>query len=406
MPQRTPHHRRQRRLSLLVFVALIGSMLGTVGLAATQGGLSLTATVDAAVEGRRFSLTDFELQSIFNKWLGEVGTFVTGRRDSGADADRLVTRYFSLRTEIATLEADGASERTEIAELRRERDRLENRAERILESRVADALRSAGIVRALPLFGGQDLLWPPVDIELTQPPRLLVISPRDEIRLVRDILLDPNLSLAEIEAIERQVEADGRWSALVDAVGGVAAYPAIVRDSRSYESSINTIVHEWVHHYLFFFPLGRAFFRNDELRTINETVADIVAAEIDDLVIAASPAVRPSGTGNVDRAESDEILFQLRLDVDRLLAAGEVDQAERLMDEGRVELSALGRDLRRINQAYFAFHGVYATSAASSSPIGPLLQELRGAAPSLADFLAQIRDLTGQSELEALLAQP
>ena len=75
------------------------------------------------------------------------------------------------------------------------------------------------------------------------------------------------------------------------------------------------------------------------------------------------------------------------------------------MDERRVELSALGRNLRRINQAYFAFHGVYGTSVASSSPIGPLLQELRGAAPSLADFLAQIRDLTGQSELEALLAQ-
>ena len=248
MPQRTLRHQRQRRLSLLVFVGLLVSMLGTVGFAATQGGLSLAATVDAAVEGKRFSLTDFELQSIFNKWLGEVGAFVTGRRDSGADADRLVTRYFSLRTEIATLEADGARERTEIAELRRERDLLENRAERILESRVADALRSAGIVRTLPLFGGQDLLWPPVDIELTQPPRLLAISPRDEIRLVRDILLDPDLSLAEIVAIEQLVEADGRWSALVDAVGGVAAYPAIVRDSRSYESSINTIAHEWVHH--------------------------------------------------------------------------------------------------------------------------------------------------------------
>ena len=406
MPQRTLRHQRQRRLSLLVFVGLLVSMLGTVGFAATQGGLSLAATVDAAVEGKRFSLTDFELQSIFNKWLGEVGAFVTGRRDSGADADRLVTRYFSLRTEIATLEADGARERTEIAELRRERHLLENRAERILESRVADALRSAGIVRTLPLFGGQDLLWPPVDIELTQPPRLLAISPRDEIRLVRDILLDPDLSLAEIVAIEQLVEADGRWSALVDAVGGVAAYPAIVRDSRSYESSINTIAHEWVHHYLFFFPLGQGFFRNNEVRTINETVADIVAAEIDDLVFAASPAVRPTETRNADRTESDEILFQLRFDVDRLLAAGEVDQAERLMDEVRLELTALGRDLRRINQAYFAFNGVYATSAASSSPIGLLLQELRGAAASLADFLAKVRDVTGQTELEALLTQP
>ncbi len=406
MPQRTPRDQRRRRFSLLVFVALLGSMLGTVGAGATQGGLPLTTIVDTAVEGQRFSLTDFELRSVFNKWLSEVGVFVTRRGDAGSAADQLVTRYFSLGAQIGALEADGASDPAEIADLRREWLRLENRTERILENRVADALRSAGIVRALPLFTGQDLLWPPVDIELTQPPRLLVISPRNEIRLVRDTLLDPDLSLEEIEMIEQQVEADGRWSALVDSIGGVAAYPAMVRDSRSYGSSINTIVHEWVHHYLFFFPLGWAFFRSNDLRTINETVADIVADEIDDLVFAASPSVRPVERRNLDRSESDQILFQLRLDVGRLLIAGEVDEAERLMDETRMELNALGRDLRRINQAFFAFNGVYATSAASSSPIGPLLRELRASVPNLAEFLVQVRGVTGQHELEALLVRP
>ena len=400
MPHRTP----RCRFTLLAFVLLLGSMLGTVALGATQGGLSLTLTVDAAVQGKRFSLTDFELKSIFNKWLGEVGVFVAGPRDSGADADRLVERYFTLRAQLADLEADGESEATAIAELRREWDLLENRAERILERRIAAALRSAGLARPLPLFGKQDLLWPPVDIELTQPPRLLAISPREEIRLVRDVLLDPDLSLAEIDAIERQVEADGRWSALVDALGGVATYPAIVRDTRSYESSVNTIAHEWVHHYLYFFPLGQAFFRSGEARTINETVADIVAAEIDDLVFAASPAVRPTEPLSPDRTESDELLFQLRLDVDRLLVSGNVEEAEGLMGEVRLELSLLGRNLRRINQAFFAINGVYATSAASSSPIGPLLQELRGSAPTLAGFLSQVRDVTTQAELEARLA--
>ena len=180
----------------------------------------------------------------------------------------------------------------------------------------------------------------------------------------------------------------------------------MVRDSRSYGSSINTIVHEWVHHYLFFFPLGWAFFRSNDLRTINETVADIVADEIDDLVFAASPSVRPVERRNLDRSESDQILFQLRLDVGRLLIAGEVDEAERLMDETRMELNALGRDLRRINQAFFAFNGVYATSAASSSPIGPLLRELRASVPNLAEFLVQVRGVTGQHELEALLVRP
>ena len=290
------------KLSLALFVVVLASMLGSVALGATQSAASLSRTVDDAIEGRRFSLTDFELESIFNKWLGEVGSFVSGRQDGGAEADRLLERYFALRDEIATVEAGpDSSSAADVEASRSERDRLENRAERILEERVAAALRAAGLTRALPLFGDQQMLWPPVDVELTRPPRLLTVSPRDEIRLVRDILLDPDLSPEAIEVIEQRIEADGQWSALVDSVGGVAAYPAIVRDSRGYESSVNTIAHEWVHHYLYFYPLGRAFFRGNEVRTINETVADIDAAEIDNLVFAADPGVQPDTAVRVDR---------------------------------------------------------------------------------------------------------
>ena len=120
--------------------------------------------------------------------------------------------------------------------------------------------------------------------------------------------------------------------------------------------------------------------------------------------MTAAPAVSPSEPPRPDRTESDALLFQLRLDVERLLALGNVEEAERLMGEVRLELSGLGRNLRRINQAFFAFNGVYATSAASSSPIGPLLLALRDGAPTLADFLAQVRDVTTQAELQALLA--
>jgi len=401
-----------RHSSLAVLVGLVTAAVAVVILAANHGvtlqanqtlgnqeGRSLSETIDEATAGGRFSLTSFEIETVLNKWLGEVGAFVAGRRDAGAD--RILERYFELRAEIAVAEAreDGAER---VAVLREERDALGNRAERILESRIGETMRAVGLSRPLPLFGGQAILWPPVDVELRSPPRVLTVSPRDEIRLIRDVLLAPDLTLAEIEAIEAAVEASGQFSALVDAIGGVAVYPAIVRDSRSYASSVNTIAHEWVHHYLFFYPLGRAFFESATLRTINETVADIVAEEVDDLVFAAWPEVQPQEPAPPERLESDGLLFQLRLDVDALLVAGRVDESERLMEEVRLELNRLGRGFRRINQAFFAFNGVYATSAASSSPIGPLLQALRAESSSLVHFLNEVREVTSLAQLEAL----
>ena len=74
------------------------------------------------------------------------------------------------------------------------------------------------------------------------------------------------------------------------------------------------------------------------------------------------------------------------------------------MEEVRLQLAAAGRSLRRINQAFFAFSGVYGTRPTTSSPIGPLLQQLRAASPTLRDFVAQVRAIDSLVELEALLA--
>lgn len=395
--------RRRRWLPAAILLLLVVAASTSVAIAAaTAGDRSLSAVVDDAVQGERFSLFDFEAETVFNRWLGEVGAFVAGRRDSGADADRILERYFTLGERLAASNSSGDSADTE--SIRAERRKLENRAERILENRIADAFRAAGFSRDLPLFDGQTILWPPIDVELDRPPRVLVVSPRDEIRLRRTVLLDPGLSLQDVERIEAAVEADGRYSAFVDTIGGVAAYPAIVRDTRSYPSTVDTIAHEWVHHYLFFYPLGRAFFDSTDVRTINETVADIVAAEVARDVFRAAPNVAVVVAPPPDRSESDAALRRLRLDVDDLLAAGRVDDAERLMEQVRLELVALGRNFRRINQAFFAANGVYATSAASSSPIGPMLQQLRAASPTLLDFVVAVRDVEGVQELQALLS--
>jgi hypothetical protein len=96
---------------------------------------------------------------------------------------------------------------------------------------------------------------------------------------------------------------------------------------------------------------------------------------------------------------------ETRLRVDELLAAGQVEAAERYMEERRRLFVQHGYPLRVLNQAYFAFHGSYGTSAASTSPIGPKLEELRTLTPDLQTFLVAVRDITSVEELEAVLDQ-
>jgi hypothetical protein len=89
------------------------------------------------------------------------------------------------------------------------------------------------------------------------------------------------------------------------------------------------------------------------------------------------------------------MLRETRAEVDRLLAAGEVETAERLMRQRRDELAAAGLDVRKLNQAYFAFYGSYGDAAAGRSPIPGRLQRLRESSGSVGEFLrrvAEIRD--------------
>jgi hypothetical protein len=79
---------------------------------------------------------------------------------------------------------------------------------------------------------------------------------------------------------------------------------------------------------------------------------------------------------------------KLRLEVDDLLAKGKVDEAEALMDARRRFFNDHGIPIRRINQAYFAFYGTYAASAASSNPIGPKVDQVWERTKDVGRFLA------------------
>ena len=97
-----------------------------------------------------------------------------------------------------------------------------------------------------------------------------------------------------------------------------------------------------------------------------------------------------------------------REEVDRLLSEGKVAQAEAYMEERRQFLLAHGYFIRRLNQAYFAFHGTYRTSAAAPTedPIGPRLQRLRAESPDLRSFLRAVRGMTSLDDLIKRVPEP
>jgi hypothetical protein len=284
---------------------------------------------------------------------------------------------------------------------------LENRVERILEGRLTAVVKDLGLTRN----AIDDVVWPPVSIEFQDPPSVLVRSPRSEIRKESEDLLQATLPIERVQQIEQKAEADGETSALVVRIGAIAMYPAIIPASSDYHGTLQTIAHEWLHHYLYFAPLGRRYYDSGKLTTLNETVANIGGAEIGDIMYERYPLAaldrlaQPSAAPAQDPAiDFTTEMRGLRRDVESLLSQGRITEAEALMEEKREFLADHGYYIRRLNQAYFAFHGSYADTAGSIDPIGPKLQDLRERTGSVAAFVEAARDLTSEQDLDAALA--
>jgi hypothetical protein len=388
-----------RRLALLAALLLVAASFSL--------GRFADSRLDLQPGRDRFNLATWEARYLPSKWLYKVGeVFRAGRSTEEQDAD--IDRFFRLTREITRLERQDP-ESAEVRGLRRERSRLENHVEATLEHRISEAIDILGITTDPPILS--PLVWPPVDFELTDSPRSLVTSPRDRIVLLDSDLLRSDLSLEQVEKIEDQTQEEEDLSALAAPTSGVGAYPSIVDFLSTYESTVEVAAHEWVHNYLFFHPLGFNYYKNNDLRTMNETTADLVGHEIAEEVLRRWP-VPEAGPGQP--AASPEAaedlgaeLRNLRGEVDALLAAGRIEEAEALMETRRRELAARGHFIRKINQAYFAFNNLYAGeqgSPAATNPIGPKIDELRSRFASLKGFVEVMRGLTGVAELDEALA--
>ena len=372
---------------------------------------AIQSSVAAAVRPYRFNLLQYEGRAIGDKALDLFRNL--GSRLTPAEQQQLVTDYWQQAQAVGTLDdaidriyADpqqtdpaGASQA-----LRRQRDALQlAQRQRRPWSKPFSSARSQPRCRRM-VCPSWTLYGHHVQFNFGDLPDDLIVSPRDRIELEASVYLRSDLELNRKAQIEDQVAGEFDRSTLVEQLGGLGVWPTLVYDRASPTWILSTIAHEWTHTYLAFFPLGWNYFSSSQMTTMNETVATIVGNEIGQTVAeqiygVAPPQPQPgSGIEPLPKPDSNQFDFntemrRTRLRVDELLAAGQVDAAERYMEQRRQVFVAHGYPIRKLNQAYFAFHGSYATTAASSDPIGPKLQELRSLMPDLATFMQAVRGI-------------
>jgi hypothetical protein len=314
----------------------------------------------------------------------------------------------ALRAESARIFADpavsdpqaaAAPVLTQLRVREAEQARLGALSEEILQIQTRAVLAEMGLTT-----GKQAV--PSVLYRISKLPLALVVSPREVIRQDANISLLPDMGLDEITALEQRVEGELGVSALVVQIGGVAVYPSMVMETTNLVYLTDTVAHEWTHNYLTLRPLGVLYDATPELRSMNETAASLAGKEIGLRVLEryypdqVPPPPAPPAAPQTQQPPAEPPAFDFRaemhitrVEADRLLAEGKVDEAEAYMEARRQVFYANGYVLRRLNQAYFAFHGAYADTplgAAGKDPVGPAVRALRAQSGSLREFLNRI----------------
>lgn len=306
------------------------------------------------------------------------------------------------------------------AHVRAQRDKLIARqnliaplAEATLQGQIVEALAALGLTAA-----GQTL--PPVLYHTSPTPLALIVAPRDRIIQITNISILPTLTLDEQIELEDRVSTSLDVSTLVVRIGGVGVYPTMVMETTDLRWTLDTIAHEWTHNYLSLRPLGLNYTTTPELRTMNETTASIAGGEVGmyvlqhfypELLGSTSSRNRVSLTdGPLHSSTLDEQPFDFRAEMhetrvkaDELLAQGKIEDAEEYMEQRRQVFWDNGYLIRKLNQAYFAFHGAYADvpgGAAGEDPVGPAVRALREQSDSLKDFINTIAWMTSFEQLQ------
>jgi hypothetical protein len=376
------------------------------------------------IRNRYFDFVRWELEALGRKALYSLAPAHSYLRQE--DQQSALAHYFdrlaavqSLDAQISLIYSDPAVIEPEVEtialvrqvqELRERLEILQVVAEGVLDEQTAAVLAKAGITT-----GGR--AFPPVKLQFTPLPAMLIISARDKIEAIHFFPLETGIDTPARAEMEAEIDSRLGVSSLVSDIGGLAAYPAMMLESSSAVWVIETTAHEWAHHFLTLHPLGLLYDTDPQLRTMNETTASIVGSEIGRGVLERYyPAWLPDSSPVGDRGNgtSSPPAFDFRAEmritrvrVDELLAQGAIQEAEAYMETRRQVFWDNGYQIRKINQAYFAFHGAYADEpgAPGADPVGPAVLELRERSASLSEFLETISALTSFEQLETLLEE-
>ncbi len=327
---------------------------------------------------------------------------------SNDEHQKTVLAYFKLTSILRTELSKPTSDKKILAELIIEREQHEDSVEHFIQSLLHNTIQEKQLTTGFPFLKKVQFVWPPIAIELETPPLLLVRSARKQITRKGDTLLKPGLSEETIISIENEMDSHETVSLIVP-IGGLATYPSSILDLRTYSTVLQTAAHEWIHHYLAFYPLGRNYWKSQRFQEINETTANIVGKAIAKAVEEKTPLSFPNNLdGRISSVQKQattinfsEELQRLRQEVDQLLIEGDISNAELLMFESQKILNQNGFNVRKINQAYFAFYGTYTDLPQSSSPLGPKIKEIwKLTQRDIRTFLTIMREVSKVTDLD------
>jgi len=429
--------------------AKLAAFLAIVGLLITreyQPPGAFGPAVDRLIAGEAFDFAGWEAKTLAIKGaqaIVPVEDYVQDAESKAIVLDymELVRRIEDLQNQIDDIYADpkitdpaaaSAQQRQELAQLRAKQSDQQTTVEAIVEEQISTVLAEQGFA-----IGGQVI--PPVQFRLSPLPQMLITSPRDEIYQKDAFPLVAGLTTDRAEELEAQVERRfGDVSALVEPIGGLGIYPAMMLETTSLEWMLHAAAHEWSHNWLELRPLGMNYEESPETRTMNETTAVLVEKEIGTLALSRSypelapppvptptpgprPTPAPTPTRDPNAFDFRAEMRLTRVEVDRLLAEARaaeksgdkaaadarIQAAEDYMRERRKVFVDHGYLIRKLNQAYFAFHGAYADEpgAAGEDPVGPAVKRLRDRSPSLLAFLETIAPMTSFDELKRALGE-
>ncbi|MBK7448716.1 MAG: hypothetical protein IPJ47_04515 [Anaerolineales bacterium] len=352
-----------------------------------------------------------------------------------SEQKRIVMEYFAItqsilekENELSRLYADASitdkekateAVREELEKMYERQNKIAPLAEAILQDQISQVLAEIHLTAA-----GQPI--PNVWYHSTPLPMAMIVSPRDHIEQTANISVDTDLTVDDQVKLEDDITQGLNVSTLIVQIGGIGVYPTMVMRTTNMPWVLNTIAHEWIHNYLTLRPLGLLYSETPELRTMNETTASIAGDEIGALVIEKFyPELKPAAFPNLnlislsfDRPDPATLtrppfdfraqMHETRIHADELLAQGKIDEAEAYMEARRQVFLKNGYLLRKINQAYFAFHGAYADSpggAAGEDPVGPAVRTLRAQSDSLADFIKTMAWMWSFEQLQEAISQ-